>query len=408
MRRIDLQEHTTSQDPYPLSGAERIQLQQVLPSLTLYPAAEEGAYYLRPGSVVGALEIGDLSILIKPKIDIPQLLSLGCYVMGVIKHQHLRTFDFETDEALPDLLACALSAAARQAFRKGLLHGYRTEEDTLYGIRGRVRFDDQIRRRFGIPLPVEVRYDEFTKDILANQLVKAAGARLGGMHLLSQEAHRGLGWVGAILSGVSRVEFLPRKVPEVTFDPLNEHYRLVVGLARLILRHSQYQSGRGGVRSFGFLVDMDVLFEEFLIRALRETLGISHRIFRKVHYTDKVTFDKKDHVKLLPDLSWWDGGVCTFVGDAKYKRISNKRIPNADLYQLLAYTTALDLPGGLLVYAKGEAEERVYDVRHAGKRLEVATLDLSCSLEEILTRVKELARRITTMRDEARRLRRVA
>ena len=30
-------------------------------------------------------------------------------------------------------------------------------------------------------------------------------------------------------------------------------------------------------------------------------------------------------------------------------------MPNADLYQLLAYTTALNLPGGLLVYAKGEA-----------------------------------------------------
>ena len=363
---------------------------------------------MRPGSVVGGLEVGDLSILIQPKIDIPQLLSLGCYVMGVIRHQHLRTFDFERGGALPDLLACALSAAARQAFRKGLLHGYRTEEEALYGIRGRVRFNDQIRRRFGIPLPVEVRYDEFTNDILANQLVRTAAAQLARMQLHSQEARRGLGWMGGILSDVSRVEFMPRKVPEVTFDPLNEHYRLVVGLARLILRHSQYQSGRGGVRSFGFLVDMDVLFEEFLISALRETLGISHRIFRKVHHRDKVTFDEKDHVRLLPDLSWWDGGVCTFVGDAKYKRISNQRIPNADLYQMLAYTTALDLPGGLLVYAKGEAEEKVYDVRHAGKKLEVAVLDLSCSLEEILTQVKELSRRITNMRDEARRLRRVA
>ena len=35
-------------------------------------------------------------------------------------------------------------------------------------MRGRIRFDDQIRRRFGIPLPVELRYDEFTDDILLN------------------------------------------------------------------------------------------------------------------------------------------------------------------------------------------------------------------------------------------------
>ena len=52
-------------------------------------------------------------------------------------------------------------------------------------------------------------------------------------------------------------------------------------------------------------------------------------------------------------------------------------VPNADLYQLLAYTTALDLPGGLLIYAEGEDEPATYEVRNAGKRLEVAALDLS-------------------------------
>ena len=49
----------------------------------------------------------------------------------------------------------------------------------------------------------------------------------------------------------------------------------------------------------------------------------------------------------------------------------------SDIYQMLAYVTALDLPGGMLVYAKGEAEPVVHTVRHTGKRLEIAALDLS-------------------------------
>ena len=56
-------------------------------------------------------------------------------------------------------------AAARRGSH-GLLHGHCTEEDALLTVRGRIRLGDQIRRRFGIPLPVEVRYDEFTHDIL--------------------------------------------------------------------------------------------------------------------------------------------------------------------------------------------------------------------------------------------------
>ena len=71
----------------------------------------------------------------------------------------------------------------------------------------------------------------------------------------------------------------------------------------------------------------------------------------------RIALDQDGKVRLEPDLSWWNGRTCTFVGDAKYKRVEDRRVPNADLYQLLAYTIALDLPGGLLIYAHGEAEE---------------------------------------------------
>ena len=104
---------------------------------------------------------------------------------------------------------------------------------------------------------------------------------------------------------------------------------------------------------------------------------------------------------LEPDLSWWESGKCTFVGDAKYKRVYDGHAPNADIYQMLAYVTALDLPGGLLVYAKGEAENRVYRVRHTGKAIEVASLDLSGRLEDILVDVGRLAGRVRALRDEA-------
>ena len=91
----------------------------------------------------------------------------------MLRHRRVKfqetDFEFPEKVALPDALALALVSAARRAFSRGLLHGYRTEEEALQTVRGRIRFDDQIRRRFGVPLPVEVRYDEFTDDILANQ-----------------------------------------------------------------------------------------------------------------------------------------------------------------------------------------------------------------------------------------------
>ena len=404
MPKIDLQEYRQS-EPISLSPTELNALNAKELSLTITPTGDaEGTYYLTPSSTVGAFEVGDLSILIDPKIGIPQLLSLACYTIDKIVFWQ-EQFDFSDEYALPDMLALALASAARRAFTCGLLHGYRMKEEELYTVRGRIRFDEQIRCRFGIPLPIEVRYDEFTDDILANRLVKAAAYRLGRMRLRLPEARRELGWVVGMQDNVSLISFAPNDVPEVKFDRLNEHYRSVVALSQLILRHNAYEANRGKVRTSGFLMDMNKVFQEFVTVALREALGLNERTFRE---SNICSLDEAGRVRLRPDLTWWDGSDCTFVGDAKYKRIENQQVPNADLYQLLAYVTALGLPGGMLIYAKGEAEPVIHEIRHLGKRLEVVALDLSGSLDEILTRGRCLAKRVQTLRAEARGLRRAA
>ena len=404
MRKIDLQEYQES-EPYPLTNTERDALrmlrvrgeqgQHVLDIRRVMDG--DNGYVLRPGSIVGALDVDNISLLIRPKIGIPQLLSLACYAVGLFQSQERQPFDFEEQAALPDTLALALASAANRAFARGLLHGYRAEEESLYTVRGRIRFEAQLRRRFNLPLPVEVRYDEFTDDILANQLVKAAAYRLGGMRLRSTEARRRLGRVAGLLDNVSLVEFPAHDVPEVRFDRLNEHYRHVVGLSRLILRHSAFESDRGAVRANGFLIDMNRLFQEFVTQALRESLNVSDTVFGEKQIA---SLDEGRRVGLKPDLTWWTGGVCRFAGDAKYKKVVSEQVPNADLYQLLAYTTALNLPGGMLIYAKGESEEANYRVRHAGKTLEVAALDLELPLEDILRQIGNLADRVKALRDQ--------
>ena len=152
-------------------------------------------------------------------------------------------------------------------------------------------------------------------------------------------------------------------MPAVEFDRLNEHYREVVALSRMVLRHSEYQAERGTVRAPGFLVDMNQLFQDFLTVALREELGVSKDRFGESGID---SLDEGGKVSLRPDLVWRDRGGCVFVGDAKYKRIVHERIPNADIYQMLAYVTALDLPGGFARLREGRGGRR--DVHGASLR----------------------------------------
>lgn len=408
MRQLNLTEHQQS-DPLRLTSDERDTLLSLNADID-WRIERDDSYRLKPGSIVGAVEAGNLSLLIQPKIAIPQLLSLACYAMAQFRPQE-NPFSFAEKESLPDALALSLNFMARRAFARGLLHGYRAREESLYTVRGRIRFDEQLRRRFNVPLPVAVRYNEFTDDIRANQLVKAAAYRLGGSGLRSHQARSGLGWVVGILDNVSLTEFPANAVPEVEFDRLNEHYRGVVALARLILRHNAFQSHRGQVHAAGFLMDLNKVFQEFVTVALRESLGVSKSAFAEMGI-DSLDDGDAHAIKLRPDLVWREGGKPGFVGDVKYKNLTresdNNRVPNSDLYQLLAYVTALDLPGGMLIYAQGEAETADYTVRHCGKALKVAALDLSGDLEQTLAGVGKLAEQIRALRDKAQKIRRAA
>jgi len=176
----------------------------------------------------------------------------------------------------------------------------------------------------------------------------------------------------------------------------------VVSLSRLVLQHQALELDRGDTRASGFLIDMNKVFQGFVTRALRESLGVSDRTLRSDKGIGRSIFLAKGRrLRLEPDLTWWDGRRCTFVGDAKYKRVDVKSVPNADIYQILAYATAFRLPGGLLVYAKGEADPDEYVVPGAEKSLEVFAVDLAGSIRDLRESIDRLAERVRSLRAEA-------
>ena len=108
------------------------------------------AWRLTPGETVGALEVGGLSVSIRPKLGVGRALFLASYAIGCVQSCGRRSVSsFPVDDTLVEGLARVFAASARRAFSRGLVHGYRTEEEALHTVRGRIRFTDQMRRRFG-------------------------------------------------------------------------------------------------------------------------------------------------------------------------------------------------------------------------------------------------------------------
>jgi len=394
--------------PVALSPAQRDMLLGSFSNVvSVAPSAGlEGNYDLTPGSVIGAIQLSDLAIEIRPKLPISRVLFLISYALD--PRQWLQTdFFFSSEPSLVEAIIYGFVAQVRRAFRVGLLQGYLLREDSLAVLRGRLRFDDQLRRRFGRFPPIEVRYDEYTEDIEENRLIKAAIVRLGRLPIRSPASRQALRAFDGALQNVSDVAYDPRCLPEIHFTRLNQHYQSAVELAKLILRSTSFELAHGRVQAACFLVDMNEVFEQFVVVALRESLRLTERTFPRGATGRSVFLDTAARVRLRPDISWWQGNLCRFVGDVKYKKVKVDGILHPDLYQLLAYTTATGLQEGLLIYAAGEAKATTHEVIRVGKRLHVATLDLAGEPPAILTligRVASMIRRMarTHVREESR------
>jgi 5-methylcytosine-specific restriction enzyme subunit McrC len=271
-----------------------------------------------------------------------------------------------------------------------LLHGYRRREDTLTSIRGRVRIAEQFRARTGLPLPIEVAYDDFTPDILENRLLRTAVDILGRLYLRHSDSLTSIARLRQQLNGISSLAPDRRGVPEPHWTRLNLRYRPAVALARLIISTAGLEARAGGEDASVFLIDMNTVFERFIRVALREALRLDVHTFPAAARGRSVHLDAEHEVPLEPDLSWWDGGRCVFAGDCKYKK-TRGTIPNADVYQMLAYLTALQLADGLLIYAVGEDVPHTITVPFADKRVLVRTIDVTQAPHDVLTQIAKLA-----------------
>lgn len=113
--QLNLQEYASTESVLSATQLELLLEHAPALELSIEPVASEGrGFRLTAGSTVGAVEIGDLSIMIEPKIGVPQLLSLAAYAMGLFRPQAQRPFDFAERQSLPDALALALASAARR------------------------------------------------------------------------------------------------------------------------------------------------------------------------------------------------------------------------------------------------------------------------------------------------------
>lgn len=391
MRLISLREHQT--DEYELKTPDVARAMAatklVNTSLTL-----DGQLRLRSGSMVGAARIiADdeyVELHVRPKIGITRLLWLLGYARDP-RGWRTEPVSLTPEHDLVPAMAVAFATATSQALAPGLLQGYRTVEEALPLVRGRLREADQLRARPGLALPVEVRYDDYNPDTPENQILLSAVRRLHRLPGVPPATRNALHRIASALADVTPLTTgapIPKTVP----NRFNNRYQPALRLARLILAGVSIEHAHGSTLAAGFVFDLNTVFEDWLTTALRH--AVETRYGGTVTGQHQMHLDTDHQLPLVrPDITWWDGHRCLAVIDAKYKAAGNTP-PHDDIYQMLAYCTTLELTRGHLVYASAGTEPVTYHLQGSGIQIIVHGLDLAAPLTELHEQVGRIAEAI--------------
>jgi 5-methylcytosine-specific restriction enzyme subunit McrC len=358
--------------------------------LSITAADDPGFWIIRANSYVGTVVAGGVRLLVRPKVsdaNLFHLLEAGGQALEV----RPEVFEYERTNDLGPSFATFFARVAETALGRGVHRAYEEREEPLVAIRGRVLVEAQ-QRQLGLPLPIACRYDEYTADIPLNRIVKAATDRLSRLRGVTSTTRSALASVLVRLEEVSPLLGPELQTPTL-FTRMNDHYRPVERLARMVLHGTSLRDLAGDAEAGSFLVDMNAVFEEFVEARLRDYLRGQLQV--KGQQTRWLDSGRRV-VRLVPDLMFVRGGSPVYVGDTKYKLLSDDgKGRNPDYYQLLAYTTALGLPEGVLIYCHddGSAPQSIV-VQNVNTRLSTAAIRLDSTPVAIETQLCSLANSI--------------
>ncbi|MFC4562854.1 McrC family protein [Nocardiopsis mangrovi] len=371
MRRVELIEYGEAEECPGLSEAQWATLRDC----RLVKVEQKGkalrrvkASTSRIGATVVGSGAGAVELRIRPKLPIKRILFMAGYAYSRLRWQDHELHVEEHEELLP-ALADVFARMAERTLARNVLMGYRTVEQALPVVRGQIRTSDQVNRHFGMALPVEVSYSDPTIDTPENRILLTAAERLLALPDVDTTTRRLLHRVVGRLPGVARLH-PGAAAPRWIATRLNAGYWSVLGLAEVVLRGNSFETADGQIHSVdGLLMIMHDVFEDFVTKALADAL---RPYGGSCHPQDTRTYlDHARTVQLIPDLVYDAPGpngteYPRAVVDAKYKVGRDSGGNPTDLYQALAYCTALDLRSGHLVYASG-AGVRAKEHRFNGK-----------------------------------------
>jgi 5-methylcytosine-specific restriction enzyme subunit McrC len=311
-------------------------------------------------SYVGVIQVKGLAIEVLPKADrhedgdrsmwrdvlIDMLQMCGYLNVESTSPAHLRL----RRASLFELYLESFLSEVRSLVHQGLVKKYRSREENLTVLKGRIQFQKHIAKNLVHRERFYTAHETYDRNNPFNQIL-ASAVDIVAQSACSVHVQGGAKSMALHFENVSRRRWTSKDFDRLQFDRNTERYRKATLLARLIILNYQPDIRMGRFDVLAILFDMNELFEEFVLHQLKKrgaALGLQVKGQRSAQFWQTDGMRKT----IRPDIviSQVDETDDCAILDTKWKVPRNGRPDDADLKQMYTYNLQFGAPSSYLVY----------------------------------------------------------
>lgn len=331
-----------------------------------------------------------------------------CYAWDKLNEKDSISVDNTDGNNLLDLFASVMISGLNYLVKRGLDRRYLCINDDISSIRGKINFNDSVRKLQWIKGKMSCEYDDLSYNVIHNQIIKTTMEQLIKYKELNGELKDGLLSLYKYFRYIDTVKLSKKNFRQVQINRNNQYYEFLLKICETIYDNLLVDESTGQSKFRKFERDpkqMAYLFENFVRNFYkRELKGCN--VYRENIKWDIMVSDNISS-KYLPQMQT-DISIETdtrkiiidtkFYKDAFTCNRGSKKLNSNNLYQIFAYLKNIEAKGGqntkadgILLYPMVD-QQMDYDYLIQGHKVMIRTVDLNQEWKSIYKRLIDIVK----------------
>lgn len=303
------------------------------------------------------------------EIPIENIYYLLSYAYSKLKIDKDVLKEAKEYDNIQDLFARILINSLNSLIKSGFYRSYLTKNEDLSAPKGKINISSSIKRRTMMKKRINCSYDEFSSDVLFNQIIKSTIYYLTGLKQLDKKLSKKLQGFKPYFQDIELIKLTKDSFKALRWDKNNQDYYLIMSICELVYTFRLPEEKIEGDFHFkDFIEDnyhaMAHLFENFVYNFFKKELNeIKEITVHKPHINWDINKSLSTGINHLPEMKTdiiLETSFKQIIIDTKfYKEILSEdseygTIDIGNLYQIFSYTSNSQFKGeisGMLLYA---------------------------------------------------------